>query len=136
MGEPTSLRPVRGHKGHLSISIEIGGRGCHTGFPAKGINAIERAMPVLRQLDAQLAGAAGPFFGGGAPGVGDVGLWATVDTIVAIAPQALDDGETSRLRDWYRAFAALPGIDEYLANRPQLGARSLGSRGSLMFEGR
>lgn len=50
VGEPTSMRPVRGHKGHLGISIEIGGRGCHTGFPARGVNAIERAMPVLEAL--------------------------------------------------------------------------------------
>ncbi len=52
VGEPTSLRPIRGHKGHLSISIEIGGRGCHTGFPSRGVNAIERAMPVLEALQA------------------------------------------------------------------------------------
>ena len=50
VGEPTSLRPIRGHKGHLSISIEVGGRGCHTGFPSRGVNAIERAMPVLEAL--------------------------------------------------------------------------------------
>ncbi len=52
VGEPTSLRPIRGHKGHLGISIEIGGRGCHTGFPSRGVNAIERAMPVLEALRA------------------------------------------------------------------------------------
>ncbi len=50
VGEPTSLRPVSGHKGHLSISIEIGGRGCHTGFPGRGSNAVERALPVLDAL--------------------------------------------------------------------------------------
>lgn len=50
VGEPTSLRPIRGHKGHLSISIEIGGRGCHTGFPARGVNAIERALPVIEAI--------------------------------------------------------------------------------------
>ena len=50
VGEPTSLRPVRGHKGHLSMSIEIGGRGCHTGFPDRGSNAVERALPVLAGL--------------------------------------------------------------------------------------
>ncbi|MAD78199.1 MAG: hypothetical protein CMJ51_02380 [Planctomycetaceae bacterium] len=50
VGEPTSLRPVRGHKGHLSISIEIGGRGCHTGFPDRGANAVERALPVFAGL--------------------------------------------------------------------------------------
>ena len=50
VGEPTSERAVRGHKGHLAISIQVGGRGCHTGFPDRGVNAIERAMEVLKTL--------------------------------------------------------------------------------------
>ena len=50
VGEPTSGSAVRGHKGHLSISIQMGGRGCHTGFPDRGVNAIERTIPVLAAL--------------------------------------------------------------------------------------
>jgi acetylornithine deacetylase len=50
VGEPTSERAVQGHKGHLSLSIEVGGRGCHTGFPDQGVNAVERAIPVLQAL--------------------------------------------------------------------------------------
>ncbi len=50
VGEPTSGRVIRGHKGHLSISIQVGGRGCHTGFPDRGVNAIERTIPVLAAL--------------------------------------------------------------------------------------
>ena len=50
VGEPTSERAVQGHKGHLSLSIEIGGRGCHTGFPDRGVNAIERSVPLLAAL--------------------------------------------------------------------------------------
>ena len=50
VGEPTSERVVRGHKGHLSISIQVGGRGCHTGFPDRGVNAIERTIPVLEAI--------------------------------------------------------------------------------------
>ena len=50
VGEPTSERAVRGHKGHLSISIQVGGRGCHTGFPDRGVNAIERTISVLEAL--------------------------------------------------------------------------------------
>ena len=97
---------------------------------------LERAMPVLRQLEAMLAAAAaGPFFGGTAPGVGDLGLWSTIDIILSIAPDALD-AEAPRLRAWYAAIAALPGVDEYLAHRPQLGAQSLGQRDSLMWGGR
>ncbi len=50
VGEPTSEQAVQGHKGHLSLSIEVGGRGCHTGFPDRGVNAIERTIPVLQAL--------------------------------------------------------------------------------------
>jgi acetylornithine deacetylase len=50
VGEPTSLRAIQGHKGHLGISIVVGGLGGHTGFPDRGVNAIERAMPVLEGL--------------------------------------------------------------------------------------
>ena len=59
IGEPTSLKPIRAHKGHLSITIAIGGRGGHSGFPDSGVNAIECAIPVLDTLSAlrrELAG--------------------------------------------------------------------------------
>lgn len=103
---------------------------------------LARVAPVLKQLEAQLeksgvegGGEGRPFFGGRTPGVGDIGLWSTIDTILAIAPHALDS-DAPRLREWYSAFAALPGVEEYISNRPQLGARSLGNRGSLMYDGR
>lgn len=50
VGEPTSLRPVRGHKGHLTIRLTVGGTPCHTGFPHEGTNAIEAATPLLESL--------------------------------------------------------------------------------------
>ncbi len=50
IGEPTSLRVVRGHKGHLTISIAISGVAAHSGFPHKGVNAIERAGAVIAAL--------------------------------------------------------------------------------------
>lgn len=50
VGEPTSLRPIRGHKGHTSYTITVAGVGGHSGFPNEGINAIERATPVLQAL--------------------------------------------------------------------------------------
>ena len=100
---------------------------------------LERAMPVLRQLEAQLvagtAAGAGPFFGGATPGLGDLGLFATVDMILAIAPKNTIETQLPQLCAWYAAVAALPGVEEYLANRPQLGMRSLGKPGSLMHDG-
>ncbi len=59
VGEPTSLTAIRGHKGHASFTMVIGGRGGHSGFPSSGVNAIELAIPVLdglRQLREHLVG--------------------------------------------------------------------------------
>lgn len=47
VGEPTSMRVVRGHKGHLTISIIVHGVAAHSGFPHKGVNAIERAASAI-----------------------------------------------------------------------------------------
>ena len=65
------------------------------------------AQPVLQRLEAQIAGASGPFFGGSEPGVGDLGLFATIDMILVIAPHALES-EAPTLQGWYAAVAALP----------------------------
>ena len=59
VGEPTSLRPIRAHKGHLGMNFAVGGRGGHTGFPESGVNAIELSIPLLqgiRSLREELAG--------------------------------------------------------------------------------
>lgn len=41
IGEPTSLKPVRAHKGHLSNAIRIVGQSGHSSDPARGVNAID-----------------------------------------------------------------------------------------------
>ncbi len=41
IGEPTSLQPVRAHKGHISNAIRIMGQSGHSSDPARGVNAIE-----------------------------------------------------------------------------------------------
>lgn len=41
IGEPTSLKPVRAHKGHLSEAIRITGQSGHSSDPSRGVNAIE-----------------------------------------------------------------------------------------------
>ena len=62
---------------------------------------MDRAQPVLQALEAQLeatsssstgtssqaAPAHNKFFGGDRPGVGDIGLFATIDMILTIAPR-------------------------------------------------
>ncbi|MGV7091631.1 acetylornithine deacetylase [Siccibacter turicensis] len=41
IGEPTSLQPVRAHKGHISNAIRVLGQSGHSSDPARGVNAIE-----------------------------------------------------------------------------------------------
>lgn len=53
IGEPTSLKPIRAHKGHLGQAVQVIGKSGHSSDPAKGINAIEiilEAGNYLQQL--------------------------------------------------------------------------------------
>ncbi len=50
IGEPTSLRVVRMHKGHLKMRVTISGVGAHSGYPHLGVNAIEPAGRVISAL--------------------------------------------------------------------------------------
>ncbi|WP_078000484.1 acetylornithine deacetylase [Edwardsiella tarda] len=50
IGEPTSLKPIRAHKGHLSEAIRITGQSGHSSDPARGINAIEIIHDAIGQL--------------------------------------------------------------------------------------
>jgi acetylornithine deacetylase len=59
IGEPTSLRVVRAHKGHLKVRLTFHGRSAHSGYPHLGVNAIEpagRAIAALARLRADLEG--------------------------------------------------------------------------------
>lgn len=50
IGEPTSLRIVQAHKGHLKIRISIAGEAAHSGTPHLGRSAIEPAGRLLVAL--------------------------------------------------------------------------------------
>ncbi|MFV1467760.1 acetylornithine deacetylase [Idiomarina sp. HB] len=50
IGEPTDMRPVYAHKGHMSEVIRITGRSGHSSDPALGINAIELMHEVISEL--------------------------------------------------------------------------------------
>ncbi len=57
IGEPTELRPVRLHKGHLKLRLTFAGVPAHSGYPHLGRNAIEpagRAIVALSDLRADL----------------------------------------------------------------------------------
>lgn len=50
IGEPTSFRRVRAHKGHLKLRLATTGRSAHSGYPHLGENAIEKVRPLLDAL--------------------------------------------------------------------------------------
>ncbi|HSF43218.1 MAG TPA: acetylornithine deacetylase, partial [Thermoanaerobaculia bacterium] len=50
IGEPTSLRVVRTHKGHFKLRVTLYGVSAHSGYPHLGTNAIEPAGPVILAL--------------------------------------------------------------------------------------
>ncbi|NMP17039.1 acetylornithine deacetylase [Thalassotalea sp. Y01] len=50
IGEPTNLKPVIMHKGHMSHRITVVGKSGHSSQPAKGINAIEIMFEIIKSL--------------------------------------------------------------------------------------
>ncbi|PWC12234.1 acetylornithine deacetylase [Brenneria roseae subsp. americana] len=50
IGEPTSLQPVRAHKGHMSSAIRIQGQSGHSSDPSRGVNAIELMHEAISHL--------------------------------------------------------------------------------------
>ena len=50
IGEPTSLRPIRMHKGHLKLQLVLRGVSAHSGYPHLGRNAIEPAARAIVAL--------------------------------------------------------------------------------------
>ncbi|MDE8743268.1 acetylornithine deacetylase [Pectobacterium polaris] len=50
IGEPTSLQPVRAHKGHMSNAIRIQGQSGHSSDPSRGVNAIELMHEAISHL--------------------------------------------------------------------------------------
>lgn len=51
VGEPTSLRPIRAHKGYCLAEVEVVGREGHSAYPDVGANAIFHAARFLRRLE-------------------------------------------------------------------------------------
>jgi acetylornithine deacetylase len=50
--EPTRLKPITAHKGAFRFKITTDGKSCHSSEPWNGINAIDRMMPVIENLNA------------------------------------------------------------------------------------
>ncbi|MGY0621484.1 MAG: M20/M25/M40 family metallo-hydrolase, partial [Paraglaciecola chathamensis] len=50
IGEPTELKPIFKHKGHMGHSLNIQGKAGHSSDPAKGVNAIEIMYQAIGKL--------------------------------------------------------------------------------------
>lgn len=51
IGEPTSMRAIRLHKGHLKLRVTTRGRAAHSGSPHLGANAIAPMIPIAAALE-------------------------------------------------------------------------------------
>jgi acetylornithine deacetylase len=63
IGEPTSLRVARTHKGHFKLRVTLHGVSAHSGYPHLGVNAIEpagRVIVALARLRQELEGESPP----------------------------------------------------------------------------
>jgi acetylornithine deacetylase len=51
VGEPTSLRPIRGNKGYCLAEVEVLGKEGHSAYPDSGVSAIFRASRLLTRVE-------------------------------------------------------------------------------------
>jgi acetylornithine deacetylase len=51
IGEPTMMKPMRIHKGHIYLEVVCHGGGGHASDPEKGINAIQVAVEAIRIIN-------------------------------------------------------------------------------------
>lgn len=50
IGEPTSMKPVYGHKGKVAMRCKVHGKACHSAYAPDGVNAIEYAAQLIGKL--------------------------------------------------------------------------------------
>ncbi|MBI5574138.1 MAG: YgeY family selenium metabolism-linked hydrolase [Elusimicrobia bacterium] len=51
IGEPSSLKIVRGHKGRAEMKITVKGKSCHASIPDEGENAIYKTLPLIKGIN-------------------------------------------------------------------------------------
>jgi len=49
--EPTNLNVYRGHRGRMEIGVATRGKSCHASAPERGVNAIYRMTPLVREIE-------------------------------------------------------------------------------------
>lgn len=65
VGEPTSLTPVRAHKGYCAVDVEVTGREAHSSYPDEGasaINAAARLVGEIERIERELGSDTDPVF--------------------------------------------------------------------------
>ena len=103
--------------------------------------AAEEAEPQLTALrdaaaehwgpvEEQLSTSGGPFLAGALPGVGDIGLLHCASNYALLLPGVFD-AFSQAFGAWRAAVASLPGVREYLAERPKTGTGNIGRPGSI-----
>jgi putative selenium metabolism hydrolase len=51
LGEATNLQVYRGHRGRAEFTLRTRGRAAHASAPERGVNAIYRMAPILKQIE-------------------------------------------------------------------------------------
>ena len=100
--EPTNLAVYRGHRGRMEIEVRTQGRSAHGSAPERGVNAIYKMAPILREIESlndALAAGADPFLGKGSVTVSEVrstspSLCAVADSCTVHLDRRLTAGET------------------------------------------
>ncbi|HUI09367.1 MAG TPA: YgeY family selenium metabolism-linked hydrolase [Bacteroidota bacterium] len=73
IAEPTNLGVYRGHRGRMEIEVRTSGVSCHGSAPERGVNAIYRMAPIVRDIETlndRLGGE--PFLGKGTVTIAEI----------------------------------------------------------------
>lgn len=99
---------------------------------------IDESLPLavdqMKKYDARLNESGGPFITGKQPGVGDLGVYHFVCNMQTLRSDCFQDF-SPLWSEWQKSVAGLPGIKEYLAERPEIGTGKTGREGSYAYHG-
>ena len=51
IGEPSSLKIIRGHKGRAGLKLTVSGKAVHASIPEKGVNAVYKMTNVIKKIE-------------------------------------------------------------------------------------
>ena len=114
--EPTNLAIYRGHRGRMEVEVRTKGISCHGSAPERGVNAIYKMAPIIREiehLNDRLTGE--PFLGKGTVTI--AAIRSTSPSLCAVADSSaihLDRrlAATDTIESAVREIQELPGVKE------------------------